>query len=84
MVSDSIATYRPNNNGTLVFTQLWPAGGRFPRDFAINAKGDLVAVGLQLEGRLVVMGRDVQTGNIKEVVADRWGLGGITAVVWGT
>lgn len=53
-----------------------------PRQFAFNAAGDLVAVGLQTDGRVVVMRRDVATGEVGEVVAAVELEGEVTCVVF--
>ena len=87
MASDSIATYAIQADGSLEFAQLWPAGGSFPRSFDINKAGDRIAVGLQNDGRVVVMERDVQTGLIGRQLAFLEGqtpddVGQVTRVVW--
>jgi len=66
----------------LALTQLWPAGGDFPRHFSLNKVGDLVAVGLQTDQRVVVMQRDVQTGAIGRPVAEVMVPGNVTYVGW--
>ncbi|KAL9054954.1 MAG: hypothetical protein Q9162_003809, partial [Coniocarpon cinnabarinum] len=67
--SDSLATYKIQPDGKLNFVQLWPAGGSFPRDFEISKRGDMVAVGLQNDGRVVVFSRDVNKGTIGRPIA---------------
>jgi 6-phosphogluconolactonase (cycloisomerase 2 family) len=83
--SDSIATFALNSNGSLAFKQLWPAGGLFPRQFSINAAGDMIAVGLQTSGRVVIISRDVKTGLLGQAVANS-PIGtaelGPTCIVW--
>ncbi|KAF2146385.1 uncharacterized protein K452DRAFT_264171 [Aplosporella prunicola CBS 121167] len=79
--SDSLATFAISPNGTLAFAALSPAGGRTPRHFQLNAKGDRVAVALQDSDRVVVWKRDVRTGRIGEAVA-RMLVGQPTSVVW--
>jgi 6-phosphogluconolactonase (cycloisomerase 2 family) len=81
-LSDSFATYAINNNGTLSFKQLWPAGGSFPRQFSINKAGDLVAVGLQNSARVVVLQRDIESGFLGQAVANSIISGQPTCVVW--
>jgi 6-phosphogluconolactonase (cycloisomerase 2 family) len=81
-ISDSLATYAINGNGTLTFKQLWPAGGLFPRHFSLNKAGDMVAVGLQNSARVVVLERDVQTGLLGSAIADEPISGSPTCVVW--
>lgn len=68
--------------GGIKFLGLSPAGGDFPRSMAINKKGDLLAVGLQNSGRVVVFERDGKTGALGKVLAEAEGLGGATGVVW--
>lgn len=48
----------------------------------MNQAGSLVAVGLQNDGRVVVMERDVKTGLIGEVVAWAEVEGEVTAVIF--
>ncbi|KAI4195108.1 MAG: hypothetical protein LQ350_007386 [Teloschistes chrysophthalmus] len=93
IASDTLATFsfaknstttKPNTNGKATFTNLTPAGGLFPRHFSLSPSANLVAVGLQNSGRVVVYPRDVASGKIGDVaVADFEGLGGVTGVFWG-
>ena len=46
-----------------------PAGGLFPRHFSYNDDASLVAVGLQSDGRVVVIARDAATGELGDFVA---------------
>lgn len=80
--SDSLSTFELSQTGELKFVQLWPAGGGFPRHFSLNLAGDLLAVGLQSDGIVRVLARDVATGLIGEPIASLDGLGGVSAVVW--
>jgi 6-phosphogluconolactonase (cycloisomerase 2 family) len=68
--------------GALTFEGLFPAGGSYPRQFAINKAGNLVAVGLQESGRVVVWERDVASGAFEREVGVVEGLGQVTCVVW--
>ncbi|KAI9739303.1 MAG: hypothetical protein M1834_007516 [Cirrosporium novae-zelandiae] len=86
--SDSLATFELNNDGTLLFKSLWPSGGTFPRQFQINAKGDMVAVADQTSNRIVIMKRDAETGEMGYPIA-YWvdeagedGTGQVTCVIW--
>jgi len=83
--SDTMAEFSINrDNGEVKFGELTPAGGAFPRSFAENREGGLVAIGLQQSGRVVVYERCKKTGRLgREVVADFEGLGAVTNVVWG-
>jgi len=86
--SDSIGTWALTAGhsdvdvGDLSFLGLFPAGGSYPRQFAINKAGNLVAVGLQESGRVVVLERDVDTGGFVGQVALAEGLGEVTCVLW--
>ncbi|KAL9015988.1 MAG: hypothetical protein Q9185_006648 [Variospora sp. 1 TL-2023] len=87
IASDSLASFIiPANSASgkdIGFQGLSPAGGSYPRHFSVNKKGDLVAVGLQNSGRVVVYKRCVKTGMVcDKPVADIEGLGGVSSVVW--
>ena len=58
------------------------AGGMYPRQFSTNANGTLVGVGLQNDGRVVVMKRDPETGLFGSIVANFEGLAQVTSVVF--
>ncbi|KAI9655767.1 MAG: hypothetical protein M1821_005202 [Bathelium mastoideum] len=81
-LSDSISTFALNQDGTLSFRQLAPAGGSYPRQFSMNRYGDLVAVGLQYSARVVILARNVTTGEIGAPVAEIGVPGNVTCVVW--
>ena len=68
-------------DGTLVFVQLWPSGGLFPRQFSIDSTGTLVAVGNQNSQNVAILLRDVATGLIGEPVARVPLTGNTTCVV---
>lgn len=86
--SDSLAAWaltgavQGGEAGALEFLGLFPAGGSLPRQFAVNAAGNLIAVGLQDSGRVVVIERDIDTGVFVRQVAEVDGLGEVTCVVW--
>jgi 6-phosphogluconolactonase (cycloisomerase 2 family) len=81
--SDAMATFDIGLNGTAKFGALSPAGGSFPRQFSPNRRGNLVAVGLQKSGRVVIYGRCESTGDLgNKVLADFEGLGPVTSIVW--
>ncbi|KAI1815796.1 Lactonase, 7-bladed beta-propeller-domain-containing protein [Poronia punctata] len=70
IVSDPLINFSiDNRTGALKKIQEFPAGGMGPRGFSINAEGNLLAVGLQGDGRVVVIKRDVRTGLLKNFVA---------------
>lgn len=80
--SDSLSTWALQDDGSLVFRQLWPAGGLFPRTYTTNAIGNLVAVGLQNSQAVAILQRDVASGLIGEPVARIEIPGNVTSVVW--
>ena len=81
-MSDSLATFALNYDGTLTYKQLWPAGGSFPRHFSMNLAGDLVAVGLQMSSRVVILSRNITTGLLGNAVAESDVDGQVTCVRW--
>lgn len=83
ITSDPIMSFSIDHaSGNLTLVQTYPAGGRFPRQFSINKAGDLVAVGLQSDGRVVVIDRDVDTGCLKNFIANAAVEGEVTAVIF--
>lgn len=70
-------------DGTLSFLEVFPAGGAWARQFALNRGGNLVAVGLQQTGSVSIIERDATSGVLKREVA-RIAIGGgeVTCVVW--
>jgi 6-phosphogluconolactonase (cycloisomerase 2 family) len=53
-----------------------------PRQFSINKAGDLVTVGLQSDSRVVVIKRDVESGLLKQFIANATVAGEVTAVIF--
>lgn len=83
LVSDSVATFRPDaKTGGLGFVQLAAAGGRFPRNMDLGRDGTGLAVGLQNDGRVVVLEREAGSGVVGGVLAAVEGLGAVTRVLW--
>lgn len=82
IMSDTLSTFSLNTTGTFDFLGLFPAGGRYPRQFSLNKKGNLVAVALQLSSKVVVISRNVTTGSFIKQVAEIDLKGQITSVVW--
>jgi 6-phosphogluconolactonase (cycloisomerase 2 family) len=81
--SDSISTFALNKNGTLSFVQLSPSGGLIPRQYSMNAIGDLLAVGNQNSMNLVIFERDIVSGKIGETPVVEVKLpGNTTYVAW--
>ncbi|OTB06489.1 hypothetical protein M426DRAFT_20939 [Hypoxylon sp. CI-4A] len=83
ILSDPIITYSlDRSTGNITKLQEFPAGGSGPRHFSINADGNLVAVALQADGRVVLIERDVETGLLKDFVAYKDIEGELTAVIF--
>ncbi|KAL1600540.1 hypothetical protein SLS60_006926 [Paraconiothyrium brasiliense] len=62
--SDSISTFAINDDGTLTLVQVAPSGGWSPRQFSINKRGDLLAVGHQRNNSVIIWKRDLASGKI--------------------
>lgn len=62
--SDTLSTWTINEDGTLSFLQNVPSGGWSPRQFSLNAAGDMIAVGHQNNKTVVIWKRDVESGLI--------------------
>lgn len=83
IVSDTLINFSiDTSTGLLTQIQAAPAGGRMPRQFSINTEGDLVAVGLQEDGRVVVIERDTETGLLGGFVAAVPVEGEVTCVIF--
>jgi 6-phosphogluconolactonase (cycloisomerase 2 family) len=81
--SDSIIVHAIDHaTGKLSFVQRFAAGGRVPRHFSYNKAGNLVAVGLQGDSRVVIIERDVTTGLLKRYIASTTVPGEITTVIF--
>ncbi|KAH8663575.1 Lactonase, 7-bladed beta-propeller-domain-containing protein [Tricladium varicosporioides] len=86
--SDSLLTYSISpSTGLIDLVDEVAAGGSYPRQFSLNKGGDLVAVAEQYDGNVVILGRDVHTGNVEGVVAAMGNMGsgrleGVVQVVW--
>lgn len=83
--SDSLATwrFRPGaTDGELEFLQLFPAGGSYPRQFALNRAGNLLAVGLQQSAKVAVIERNTETGLFERQVAEIPVAGQVTCITW--
>ncbi|KAG7120218.1 6-phosphogluconolactonase like protein [Verticillium longisporum] len=81
--SDSLITYLISpETGELVFLQKFPAGGLIPRHFSMNGNGSLIAVAVQQDGRVVILRRSVETGQLKEIIASIKLEGEVTAVIF--
>ncbi|KAF2456397.1 Lactonase, 7-bladed beta-propeller-domain-containing protein [Lineolata rhizophorae] len=87
---DSVATFALSDAGAMAFVGLSSAHGSYPRTFAVNAAGDMLAIGDQTSSEVVVVARDAETGRLGDVVA-RVPVGepgtpeaedGLSAVVW--
>ncbi|TVY14708.1 putative 6-phosphogluconolactonase [Lachnellula arida] len=83
IASDTLITYSINPcNGSLTLTQMYPAGGSFPRSMSLNGGGDLLAVALQQSSRVVIFRRDLKSGNITEIAGSVAVSGELTDVIW--
>ncbi|KAM0503567.1 hypothetical protein D7B24_004724 [Verticillium nonalfalfae] len=81
--SDSLITYLISpETGELVFLQKFPAGGLIPRHFSTNGNGSLVAVAVQQDGRVVILRRNAETGQLQEIIASIKLEGEVTAVIF--
>ncbi|KAI9053059.1 hypothetical protein LZ554_003329 [Drepanopeziza brunnea f. sp. 'monogermtubi'] len=81
--SDTLQSWAIDDaTGMLTFVQLAPAGGKFPRHFSLNKAGTLAAVGLQRDGMVVVMERDVASGKFGKFVASVPVEGEVNTVIW--
>ena len=70
-------------DGRLSFVEVFPAGGSWARQFAMNRGGNLVAVGLQETGSVSILERDLTSGVFKREVASlAIGGGQVVCVVW--
>lgn len=67
---DSLATFSISpKDGTLTKLPLVSAYGSFPRGFSMNKAGNLIAVGLQLSGTLVILEKNTSSGLFDKKVA---------------
>lgn len=80
--SDSISTFRINDDASLSLVQVSPSGGYLPRQFSLNRGGDRVAVGHQGSGTVVVWERNVESGRIEREIAERKLEGPVVFVGW--
>ncbi|KAI0970525.1 putative isomerase YbhE [Xylaria arbuscula] len=83
IASDPLIVYSiDNKTGSLKKLQEFPAGGAGPRHFSINGDGNRIAVGLQGDGRVAIIERDVRTGLLKDFVATANVAGEVNAVIF--
>lgn len=83
MVDTIISFALSPTNGTLSKPLRTPAGGKWPRDFSLNRVGDLMAVALQKDHKIVLIKRDVETGKLEDKVLSEIVLDGeVYAVIW--
>ncbi|KAK5164341.1 uncharacterized protein LTR77_010037 [Saxophila tyrrhenica] len=80
--SDSLVTFVLQDDGSLVWHQIWPAGGSIPRHYSMNAPGTLVGVGLQYDQTVAILQRDPSSGLIGEPIARVKVGGNVTCVVF--
>lgn len=68
--TDSLVSFKISpSDGSLTKLPLVSAYGSFPRHFAINKSGNLLAVGLQQSGNVVILQRNDTTGLYDEKIA---------------
>ncbi|KAK0715709.1 Lactonase, 7-bladed beta-propeller-domain-containing protein [Lasiosphaeris hirsuta] len=58
------------DSGALKHVQTRAAGGINPRQFSFNKAGTLAGVGLQADGRAVIIRRDAKTGILGDIIAN--------------
>lgn len=81
--SDSIINFSIDvETGSLTLLQAIAAGGRVPRQFSISKAGTLLAVGLQSDGRVVIIKRDPNTGKLGDFESFANIEGEITSVIF--
>ncbi|RYP02471.1 hypothetical protein DL765_010737 [Monosporascus sp. GIB2] len=88
---DSLATYTIDaKTGSIAWLEATNAHAWYPRTFAINAAGDLVAVGGQTSSNVAVIARDPATGRLGDMIASLQVASpgtpgnedGLSAVIW--
>ncbi|KAH8200061.1 hypothetical protein TruAng_005783 [Truncatella angustata] len=88
---DSIATYSIDAaTGAITFVEATSAHAWYPRTFAINKAGTLVAVGGQTSSNIAIIQRNTTTGRLGSLVANLaiatpgtdGGEDGLSAVIW--
>ncbi|KAI9772581.1 MAG: hypothetical protein M1839_002433 [Geoglossum umbratile] len=81
--ADSLATYSIDpTKGTLTPIGTFSATGPVPRQFALNKKGDMAAVGLQGNGMVAVIQYDSSTGKFGKKLADVTVGTQVVCVIW--
>ena len=88
--NDSMAVFELSSTGYMTFQNLTSAYGVFPRTFAINPQGNLVAIGDQTSANIAIVTRDATTGQLGAEVANLrigpvgtyGGEDGLSSVVW--
>ncbi|KFY00867.1 hypothetical protein O988_03071 [Pseudogymnoascus sp. VKM F-3808] len=87
--NDSIAVFPIDASGAISTPVISPAYGTYPRTMQVNAAGDLVAIGNQDSGTVVIVSRDPATGVLGAEVASVSvgpigvdGVGGLSSVAW--
>ncbi|CAH0015418.1 unnamed protein product [Clonostachys rhizophaga] len=83
IVSDTLINFSVNHRtGALKAIQAVPAGGKNPRQFSFNRDASAVAVGLQGDGRVVIIERSKSSGRLGRFVASLEGGGEVSAVIF--
>lgn len=87
---DSLATYSIGPDGSITFVESTPAYAWYPRTFAINKAGTMVAVDGQAWANVAVIARNPATGRLGDLLATLpvgskgtdGGEDGLSDVVW--
>ncbi|KUI57804.1 hypothetical protein VP1G_05085 [Cytospora mali] len=83
LTSDSLQSWTiGQKDAALSLDQIFPAGGKIPRQFSINKNGTLAAVGLQGSARVAIITRDEVTNKFGEIVAEFDVPGEVTSIIW--
>ncbi|KFY90621.1 hypothetical protein V500_05085 [Pseudogymnoascus sp. VKM F-4518 (FW-2643)] len=87
--NDSVAVFSISSSGTMTLQDMSPTYGSYPRTLQINKAGDLVAIGNQNSGTVVIVARNPTSGKLgKEVARVKVGPqatngdGGLSSVIW--
>ncbi|VUC25327.1 unnamed protein product [Clonostachys rosea] len=83
IVSDTLINFSINHQtGALKPIQVVPAGGKTPRQFSFNKDASAVAVGLQGDGRVVIIERSKSSGRLGRFVANAEVGGEVSTVIF--
>ncbi|KAJ5040579.1 uncharacterized protein L3040_006231 [Drepanopeziza brunnea f. sp. 'multigermtubi'] len=80
--TDTLSTFSIGADGQLTLVQLAPSGGWSPRQFSLNKKGDMIAVGHQNNDSVVIWQRDLESGEIIGEPTTIELLGAVVMTIW--